>query len=50
MKLEGKTLNTLLAVVLLLVGIYVALKLIKALGFVLIVIGVVWLGVRFLRR
>ncbi len=42
--------STLIGVVIVIAGIYVAWKLVKALGFVLIAVGVIFIAARVFRR
>ncbi len=50
MRTDSKTVSTLIGVVVLIAGVYIAWKLIKALGFVLIALGVILLAARVFRR
>jgi len=46
----SKTLSTLIGVVVVIAGIYITWKLIKAVGIALIVVGIVLIAARVLRR
>ena len=48
--MNSRTVSILIGVVVLIAGIYVAWKLLKALGFVLIVIGLILIVARVIRR
>lgn len=50
MKSNSSLVSTLIGAVIIIAGIYVAWKLIKALGFVLIAVGVILIAVRVFRR
>lgn len=50
MRTDSKTVSTLIGVVVLIAGVYIAWKLLKALGFVLIAVGVILLAARVFRR
>jgi len=50
MGMNSKTVSTLIGVIILLAGLYVAWKLIKAVGFVIIVVGIILIAARFFRR
>ncbi len=48
--MNSKAVSILIGLVVLVAGIYIAWKLVKALGFVLIAVGVILIAARFLRR
>jgi hypothetical protein len=50
MRTDSKTVSTLIGVVVLIAGVYIAWKLLKALGFVLIAVGLILIAARVFRK
>ena len=50
MRTGGKTVSTLIVAVVLIAGVYIAWKLLKALGFALIVVGIILIVARVFRK